>query len=363
MGSSVVGRPITDLDTPALLVDLNAMDRNIAKTVRILGDLGVGWRPHTKGQKVPAIAHREIAAGAIGITCAKLGEAEVMAAAGIGSILIANQIVGQQKVDRLANLCRRAEVIVSVESLDNVRELDAAARRFNTRIPAVVEVDVGMNRCGTQPGEPSVSMARAIHESEGLRLMGLMGYEGHARVVDLPERRAGCAESVGLLVSTAAACRETGLPIEIVSCGGTGTEEISGRIPGVTEIEAGGIIFNDMYYNSLGLDREFALTVLTTVTSRSTPTRIVTDAGRKTMSDNTAAPRPKSIEDVKSVGLSAEHAQIELREPNSSIRIGDKLEWIVGYSDTTVCLHDEMFGVRDGLVEVVWPIAGRGKLR
>ncbi len=362
--TTVVGRLAHDLDTPCLLVDLTAMESNIAKTAGLLQDAGVNWRPHTKGQKVPAIAHMEIAAGAIGITCAKLGEAEVMVSAGIKNVLIANQIVGLRKVARLANLCARAEVITAVDSLENVRELDATGRRKGVRIPVVVEVDVGMARCGVQPGDPALALSRRIHDCPGLRYVGLMAWEGHARRFADPEkRRAVCEKAVGLLTQTARLCTEAGLPVQIVSCGGTGTEEFSSRIPGVTEIQAGGIIFNDVYYSSLGLDHEFALTVLSTVTSRPNPTRIVTDAGRKTMSGDTAIPRPKSLIGVKSVGLCAEHGQIELDEPNLELKIGDRLEWIVGYSDTTVCLHDEMYGVRDGIVEVVWPILARGKLR
>ena len=140
------------------------------------------------------------------------------------------------------------------------------------------------------------------------------------------------------------------------------TEKFSSRIPGVTEIQAGGIIFNDVYYSMLGLDYDFALTVLSTVTSRPNPTRIVTDAGRKTMSGDTAMPQPRGLTGVKSVSLSAEHGRIELEEPNLDLKVGDKLEWIVGYGDTTVCLHDVMYGIRDGIVEVVWPILARGKL-
>jgi len=360
----VVGRPALELDTPALLIDLAAMERNIARTARVLEEAGVSWRPHTKGQKVPAIAHMEIAAGAIGVTCAKLGEAEVMASAGIKRILIANQVVGHQKVTRLANLCRHAEVVVAVDSLENVLELDAAGRQKGVRIPVVVEVDIGMGRCGVSPGQPAVELARRVDACAGLRYVGLMAWEGHARRhKDLAERRAVCEQAVGLLTATARQCREAGLPVEIVSCGGTGTEEFSSRVPGVTEIQAGGVIFNDVYYSSLGVDREFAMTVLSTVVSRPNPRRIVTDAGLKTMSTDHALPRPRDLEGVESVGLSAEHSKIELKEPNLDVRVGDKLVWIVGYGDTTVCLHDEMYGIRDGIVEVVWPVLGRGKLR
>lgn len=364
MDTTVIGWPVKDLDTPALLADLDKLERNIAKTANIIKSAGVSWRPHTKGQKVPAIAHMEIAAGAIGITCAKLGEAEVMASSGINDILIANQVVGSQKATRLANLCRRAQVKVAVDSVENVMELNAAAREKGVRIPVLIEVDTGMARCGVQPGAPTLALARRIQDSPGLRFMGLMTWEGHSRrTKDLVERKGIIEQAVGLLISTAEMCRQAGLPVEIVSCGGTGTEEVSSRIPGVTEIQAGGIIWNDIQYSSLGIDREFALTVLSTVVSRPAPNRIITDSGFKTMSGNSAIPRPIGLDGVKSIGLSAEHGSIVLETPNDSIRVGDKLEWIVGYSDSTVFLHDELYGIRDGIVEVVWPILARGKLR
>ena len=360
----IVGQPVQHLDTPSLLVDLDAMERNIARAAGIFRKAGVSWRPHTKGQKVPAIAHMEVAAGAIGITCAKLGEAEVMVAAGIKNVLIANQVVGPQKVTRLANLCRRAEVIVAVDSVENVRELDAAGRRKDLCIPVVVELDTGMGRCGVQPGEPGLALARKVDESVGLRYMGLMSWEGHVRQFRRAEERgAACEKAVRQLTGTAELCHRAGLNVEVVSCGGTGTHAISAGIAGVTEIQAGGIIFNDEYYAGLGLDHDFALTVLSTVVSRPTPTRIVTDVGRKTMSSDTAVPRPLGIPGAKAVKLSAEHGLIELEEPSRTPRVGDKVTWIVGYGDTTVCLHDEMAGVRDGIVEVVWPILARGKLR
>ncbi len=360
----LIGRHVQKLDTPALIVDLDALERNISKTAKILKDAGVGWRPHIKSQKIPAIAHMEIAAGAIGVTCAKLGEAEVMVYSGIKSVLIANQIVGPQKIARLVNLCKHAEVIVAVDSAENVLELDAAGLKKGVQIPVVVEVDTGMNRCGVEPGEPAILLSRQVHECSGLRYAGLMTWESPAlRYVDPVERRTVCEELVGLLTSTAQRCQDEGLPVDIVSCGGTGVEEISSRVPGVTEIQAGGIIFNAVKYSSLGLDREFALKVLSMVISRPNPTRIVTDAGYKTMSTERGVAMPEELSDVKSVNLSAEHGKIELEKENLDLSVGDKLMWIPGSCDATIYLHDEIYGVRDEKVEVVWPILARGKLR
>ncbi|MCX6022868.1 MAG: alanine racemase [Chloroflexi bacterium] len=173
----VVGLPKEALDTPALLVDLDVMEQNIERIARVCREAGVQWRPHTKGQKIPAIAHMEIAAGAVGVTCAKLSEAEVMAAAGIRDILIANQIVGEQKILRLVNLRRPADVIVSVDNADNVAALDAAARAKGVRLRVVVEVNTGMDRAGVEPGDPVVEMARRISQCDGFVFAGVMGWE------------------------------------------------------------------------------------------------------------------------------------------------------------------------------------------
>lgn len=363
--SWAVGQPKLALDTPALLVDLPTMDRNIARMANTFRAAGVHWRPHVKGLKTPILAHKLLAAGAIGVTCAKLGEAEVMAAAGIRDILISNQIVGPQKIARLVNLLPHADVIVAVDSRENVVALDRAARDKGVRLRVVIEVDSGMHRAGVEPGEPTVEFGRFVHQHEGLRLVGVMSWEGHtARIPDLTEKRAAVEHAVGILTSTAAACRSVGLPIEIVSCGGTGTYPITAAIRGVTEIQAGGGVFGDVYYRKrMGIDHEYALTVLTTITSRPTPTRIICDAGKKTMSSDASVPEPLFPLPLTSVGLSAEHARIELSEPDTTLRVGDKLEFVVGYSDTTVCLHDEIYGIRDGRVEAIWPILGRGKLR
>jgi D-serine deaminase-like pyridoxal phosphate-dependent protein len=363
MATDVIGRSKWDLDTPALLVDLDVLERNIATMARYFRAAGVNWRPHTKGQKVPALAHKELDAGAIGITCAKLAEAEVMAAAGIKNILIANQVVGVTKIPRLIGLLGQADVIVAVDSVENAEALSAGAAARARTLGVLVELDLGAHRAGVDPGEPALLLARKVSELPGLRYRGLMGWESHCcPIPDPAEKKRACEEAVSRLVSTAEQCRKAGLPTDIVSCGGTATFQFTAHVPGVTEIQAGGGVFGDVLYESWGVAHPFALSVLSTVTSRPTPTRVVVDAGRKTMSADLAVPRPIGLAEVASVRLSAEHGKVELREGSHEPRIGDKIEWIVGYGDTTVCLHDEMVGIRKGYVESVWPISGRGKL-
>jgi D-serine deaminase-like pyridoxal phosphate-dependent protein len=245
-----------------------------------------------------------------------------------------------------------------------VRPLDVAACNKGFPLRVVVEVDIGMHRAGTAPGEPTLELARVIADCPGLRFAGLMGWEGQTvKIAEPAAKQQAIAASVQQLVETAERCRQAGLEVEIVSCGGTGTYQFTAHLPGITEIQAGGGIFCDVYYHDvMHVDHEYALTVLTTITSRPTPTRIICDAGKKTMSSDAAVPRPLLDVPVESVSLSAEHARIELGAP-SELPVGERVEWVVGYSDTTTMLHDEIVGVRHGRVEAIWPILGRGKLR
>ena len=362
----LIGCAKADLDTPALLVDLPTLERNTGKMAEtIIRDAGVGWRPHTKGMKTPALAHRLLDAGAIGITCAKLGEAEVMAAGGVKDILIANQIVGHRKIARLVNLRRQADVMVCVDDGSNVRQLDRAAADKGVRIRVLIEVNVGMNRAGVEPGEPVLSLAQTIAGCPGLQFSGLMTWEAHTLAIeDIDEKRRLIAQSLSKLTTSADLCRRNGFRVDIVSCGGTGTYWISAFHPGITEIEAGGGIFGDIRYRTVfGVEHEYALTVLSTVTSRPTPTRIICDAGKKTMSSDAAVPEPIGIPNVTLVALSAEHGKIELGAPAETPRVGETIEFVAGYSDTTVVLHDELYGIRDNVVEAVWPLPARGRLQ
>jgi D-serine deaminase-like pyridoxal phosphate-dependent protein len=325
---------------------------------------GADWRPHSKANKCPAIVQKQIEAGAIGVTCAKLGEAEVMAAAGIRDILIANQIVGPIKARRLAALAAQADPIVAIDSLGNVNELDAAARAHGTRPRVVIEVNTGMNRCGVEPGECVMSLARAITEAQGLRFAGLMAWEGHVlTIADEGERARAIQKACGILTGQADALREAGIPVEIVSAGGTGTYLTSAGVEGITEIEAGGGIWGDIFYQELGANVKPALSLLTQVTSRPTPTRVVVDAGRKTIDPSLRQPRPNGLELCKPGSFSAEHGIFELAAPSDTPKVGDRLTFSIGYSDQCNHLHENFYGIRNGVLECIWPISARGKLQ
>ena len=278
---SLIGQPVTALDTPALLVDLDVLEANIARVAAECRAHGVNWRPHIKGNKTIEIVRKEIAAGAIGVTCAKLGEAEVMADAGITDILIANQIVGAPKLARLVALASRANVKVAVDSLANCAAIAAEARQAGVTMKLVIENDVGMNRAGVEPDKVP-ALAAEIAKLQGVRLVGLMAWEAHAVALDDAAKQKTVQEAIARLTRAAEACRAAGHTIEIVSCGGSGTFPYCIRQPGVTEVQCGGAIFSDvMYRNRFHLDFPPALKLLASVTSRPTPTRIILDAGKK----------------------------------------------------------------------------------
>src|SRR5437773_1328862 len=214
--TSSIGRSKRSLDTPVLLLDLDAMERNVARMAAFFREVPVGWRPHIKGVKVPAVAHLELRAGAHGITCAKLGEAEVMAAAGIRDILVANQIVGPIKIGRLVELADRADPIVCVDSIENLTELDAVFTRANKRLRVAIEVDIGMNRAGVEPGAPVVAFAREIANRPGLRFAGVVGWEAHATTIgDAAKKEQTVRAAVSLLTASARACLEAGYKVEV----------------------------------------------------------------------------------------------------------------------------------------------------
>lgn len=361
-----IGCRLSEIDTPALCIDLNALEANIRRMAGLCKEHSVDWRPHSKGHKSPEIARRQFEAGAIGVTCAKLGEAEVMAAAGIRDILIANQLVGPHKMQRLAALCRVADPVVAVDHVDQVNAMSEATSAAGVQLRVIVEVDVGLARCGTSPGAATLELARHIHESRGLILAGIMGYEGHLLTVDdLSHKESSIRQAMGQLESTRDLLIANGLPCPIVSAGGTGSYAYTMDCPGVTELQAGGLIFMDVFYRDQCQVRGFAhaLSIQASVVSRPTPERAIIDAGRKTMNMELELPEVIDREGIRVERLSAEHGQLTLDPVAQDLAIGDRITLIPGYGDFTSVLHNEFFAVRNGVVEAVWPIAARGLLR
>ena len=244
-------------------------------------------RPHMKHHKTPEIAHKQLAAGAIGVCCQKLGEAEAMADGGIDNILITYEIIGPDKIRRLVDLTRRVNLMVTVDDTDNVSDLSEAARSAGVSLGILVDINCGQNRRGVDPGEPAAALARAVGRAPGLELKGLCGYEGHLQaVVDLEERTTRARGAMAQVLATAEAIRNEGLPSEIIRAGGTGTYNITGDYPGVTEVQAGSYVLMDAAYRRVTQDFEVAGTILTSVISRGAPDRAVLDCGMKAISSD-----------------------------------------------------------------------------
>lgn len=366
MSQSLIGTLKAELDTPVLCIDLDVMESNIARMAEYITSRGKQWRPHEKCHKTPAIAHRQMAAGAIGVTCAKVSEAEVMAAAGIRDILIANLVVGEPKLERVAALSHWADPIVTCDHYAQAEALSAVCQRRGVTCRAIIEVNLGLDRVGTRPGRDTLELAQAMDRLPGVQLVGIMGYEGHLlQVADPQQKRLQIQDAMGVLVHCRDLLLKSGLCCDIVSAGGTGSYQITSDCPGVTEMQAGGGIFADPFYQQkcgvTGL--QSALTVLATVVSRPALERAVLDSGRKTVHPDIFMPVVKGYSDAVVQRLSAEHCALQLGPESQNLRIGDKLELYVGYADFTTVLHDQFHGFRKDRLEVVWPILGRGKLQ
>jgi D-serine deaminase-like pyridoxal phosphate-dependent protein len=365
MQISPIGWQLDDLDTPALLLDLEPFEQNIALMSRRIVGQGLQWRPHAKAFKCPAIAHRLRQAGAIGVTVAKVSEAEVMAAGGIDDILIAHLVVGPSKTARLAALQRRADVKTTVDHPDHIGQLGDAARAAGTSIGILVDVDLGMKRCGVSSPDRAVDLARKIERTPGLRFDGIMGYEGHTlRIPDADAKRAAITEAIGRLSEARLALERAGFPCRIVSAGGTGSYQITSGLGGITEIQAGGGIFACRYYTELcGVQGHSpALAVLASVVSRPADDRIILDIGQKSISGYQTPPVLVDQSGACVIGLSAEHTTVEV-DPQNPLGIGDKVRVTPGYSDFTLVLHDRILAHRGNRVESVWELLGRGMLQ
>jgi D-serine deaminase-like pyridoxal phosphate-dependent protein len=361
-----LGCSLDELDTPALCIDLDVLESNIAAMAAVCRKHGVDWRPHSKAHKSPDIARLEVAAGAIGVTCAKLGEAEVMAAGGIHDILIANQIVGPQKMQRLVKLCSVAKPIVAVDDWAQVQPMSEVMNANGVRPRVIIEVDIGMQRAGAAPGEATLRLAEQIMRAPGLEFAGIMGYEGHLLLLEDPKQKEQeIRDAMKLLVDQRDALVKAGMPCPIVSAGGTGSYATTVTCPGITELQAGGLIFMDAFYRHRCnvAEFDFALKLIATVVSRPTPERAIIDAGRKTHYMDSHPPLVLGRDDIRFIRLSAEHGQLELAPSAQNIRVGDRLEFVPGYSDFTTVMHNEFYGLRKGQLEVVWPLAGRGKIQ
>ncbi len=345
---------IAELDTPALVVDLDVLERNIAGMATLCDELGIPQRVHTKTHKTPEIARMQVAAGSQGITCQKLGEAEAMVDAGLDDILVPYNIVGPRKLERLVALSRRARLTVAADSADTVVGLAGAAKAAGLAIPTLVEMDTGSRRCGVQTPAAVTMLAEQIDATVGVHFAGVMTY---------PSRTSAGAFIDETIESLAA----EGLQARIISGGGTGSERASKEI-GCTETRSGSYAYEGMKRvgrsEDLTADR-CALRLIVTVVSVPTSDRVIIDAGQKSFTSYPPTPYGRIIEqpDAKIRGMSVEHGHVDTSECDHHFTVGERLSVIPLHQGMTSNLHDELVAIRGEDVEDTWRIAGRGRVK
>lgn len=363
---------LIDLDTPAVLIDLDRLEQNIQSMAAFAKAQGLSLRPHIKTHKIPQIAFLQLRAGAVGITCQKLGEAEVMAAAGIDDIFMTYMIIGAPKLDRLVQLKRRATVCTAVDSEEALAPLAARMQREGLQHEIMIEVNTGLNRCGVLPGEPVLALVQRLQQYPSLKLRGIFTHEGHAyHFPNLAERERVVLKAAEEMRRTAQLLRAHGHSCEVVSVGATPSALLIGKAEGVTELRPGNYVFYDRTQLKLGVctEDQIAASVLATVVSRPAPDRAIIDAGNKTMCTDNATDFNNTIGSV--VGYpdltfhysSEEHGRITSKTGVMNLKVGDRVRLVPNHACGMMNMHDEVYGVRSDHVEAVWKVAARGKVR
>lgn len=369
--SQRVGTPARELETPALLIDLDAMEENLARMAARLEGTGVRLRAHAKTHKSPWLAKKQIALGAVGACCQKVSEAEVMVAGGVEDALVSSEVTAVPKLRRLAALARHARLTAVVDHPRGAAMLSEAAVEAGAEIGALVDVDVGQGRCGVAPGAAAVGLAERVERLPGLALRGFQAYQGAAQHVEgFAERRAVYARAIALMEETAAAFRAAGLSTEIRSGGGTGTWRWDAEAGVLNELQAGSYLFMDSHYRSIGGEGSEAyddflpgLFVLTTVVSASSD-RVVVDAGHKALASDSGLAPCLELEGAEHARASDEHGVLTLSPSSRRPEIGETLLFQPSHCDPTINLYDVYHGIRggaeEGVLEVVIPVAARG---
>jgi D-serine deaminase-like pyridoxal phosphate-dependent protein len=362
---------VSELDTPALVVDLDILEKNIAQMAGYCSSHGIALRPHTKTHKIPAIAKMQLAAGACGITVAKVGEAEMMAGEGIEDIMIAYPVVGKSKLERLAALCRKARITVSTDSLEVAGAISGAMSAAGTSIHMLAEMDAGLRRCGVQTPAELVALAQGMSRLQNVAFDGFMCFPGHIKVA--PAEQVAMLEAIDARLREAQDCLfRSGIEVKVVSAGSTPTAFRSHVMKTVTEIRPGTYVYNDMNtvtVGSIGLE-QCALTVHTTVVSTAVKGRMVVDGGSKTFSSDRLrggeGPGFGYLVEYPEVlleSMSEEHGHVNVEGTSHKFRIGERLRFIPNHVCTAVNLHNELWGARNDSVVEHWAIAGRGLVR
>ncbi|MET0366723.1 MAG: DSD1 family PLP-dependent enzyme [Methylobacterium sp.] len=366
---AAIGMPVDEVDTPCLVVDLDAFERNVEKLGRYMKEKGLRHRAHAKTHKSSDIAMIQMErGGACGVCCQKVSEAEALVSAGIRDVLVSNQVVAPKKIERLAALATRARVLVCVDDLGNVEDLSAAAVKYGVTLECLVEIDVGAGRCGVAPGEPAVAIARRIADRPGLSFAGLQAYQGkaqHVRAHD--ERRDLIRKAIDDTKRTVDLLKAEGLSCAIVAGAGTGSFEMEGASGVYNELQCGSYVFMDADYQRVRdagdkpiSEFENSLFILTSVMSKAKRDVAICDAGLKAQSVDSGMPIVFGRSDVEYLKASDEHGVIA--DPSNVLRLNDRLRLIPGHCDPTVNVHDWLVGVRNGRVEALWPVTARGAL-
>lgn len=364
---AAVGQRLEEVDTPALILELDAFERNL-QTVADLARGRVRVRAHAKTSKCPEVGKRQMALGAVGVCCQKVSEAEAMVEGGIPDVLVSNEVVGAAKLERLARLAARAKIGVCVDDAGNVRDLQAAAARAGAKLDVYVELEVGMGRCGVAPGEPALALARAVATCPHLRFAGLQAYNGRAQHMrSNAERRALIDQAAVAVRATRALLQANGIPCPTVTGAGSGTFMFEIESGAWDEIQPGSYAFMDADYArnewAAPLPRfAHALFVLSTVMSRPRPDRAIVDAGLKASSVDSGMPAVWQRPGLAYTLASDEHGFVEVAPGASAPALGEKLLLVPGHCDPTINLHDWYVCVRGGRVEALWPITARGAL-
>jgi 3-hydroxy-D-aspartate aldolase len=366
-----IGAPLEAIETPALVVELDALERNMVRMARFASAAGVRLRPHAKTHKCPAIALKQIAHGAVGQCVQTVGEAEALVKGGVTDVLVTNEVVGTGKLRRLAALASEASVGLCFDHPDQVDAASQAARDAGVTLRALVEIDVGMERCGVQPGAAARDLAQRIAEAPNLAFEGLQAYHGSAQHFESHSAREQAIDRAVAAVSrTLEAFQAAGLPCETVGGAGTGTFQFEARSGVYNEIQVGSYIFMDTEYARLedGEGKRFrtfehSLFVLSSVLSVPAADRAIVDAGWKSYSGERGYPWVHGSDGIEVVGVSDEHGKLRLGADTPRLRLGGKVALIPGHCDPTVNLHDWFIGLRNGRVEELWPITARGASR
>jgi D-serine deaminase-like pyridoxal phosphate-dependent protein len=358
-----------DLDTPALIVDLDRMERNLAAMASVAQAGGKSLRPHTKTHKTPEIARLQVQHGARGITVAKVGEAEVMASHGLDDLFIANEIVGEEKIGRLLRVMETASVTCGVDSREGAEALSRAAAAKGVRAPVRVEFDSGLGRAGARSIESAIELAHTADRLPGVEFRGVFSYEGHANLLPSPQKEAECRRIGALLAELCERLRDHGLDPGDVSVGSTPCSPLMAREEVVTELRPGTYVFYDTMQAKWGARMEdCALTVLCTVVSRPDDGTAILDGGVKTFAGDRAESGSRHGTVVEDSAIlfdwaNEEHGHLDLRGATLRPKVGDKLRVVPQHVCTCVNMHETLHGVRGDSVEVAWRIAARGKVQ